>query len=151
MRTLALLSAAVVISGALRAEAAEPETVTFSTTSGRSSAVTGAPMTLASMGFGLEYERAVSERLSFFASVEGSLLWKGMGGQAGARVYTGDTKLQGLFVDAHAGAFRGRFGSEPYTQWGGGMLVGHSWIVGDGLLVSLGGGADVKQIGRAHV
>jgi hypothetical protein len=124
----------------------EAESVSFSADEPRTSALTGAPMSLASMGFGLEYERSVAPRLSLFASLEGSLMWKGYGGQAGARVYAGERRLEGLFLDAHAGAYKGRIASGQYVQWGGGMLVGHSWIVGDGLLFSVGGGADLKQL-----
>ncbi|MGQ0506930.1 MAG: hypothetical protein ACT4TC_16590, partial [Myxococcaceae bacterium] len=96
-------------------------------------AVTASPMTLAAMGLGVEYERALGDLVAIFASLEGSLLWRGMGGQAGARFYPCGRPMNGVFLDAHGSAFRGQFSGEPYTQFGGGMLVGRSWTLEHGV------------------
>ncbi|HLV61450.1 MAG TPA: hypothetical protein VKY51_08645 [Fredinandcohnia sp.] len=106
--------------------------------------------------FGIEYERAVAERISLYGSpryldrrIDG-LHAEGFGLDAGARFFVSGQAPEGLFLSPAVGLYLPTAG-DRLLGWTATALVGHTWLIDRSFDISLGFGAvlyDLKEDGR---
>lgn len=96
--------------------------------------------------FGLEYERAVTDRISLYGGPRyldrriDRIRTEGFGIDAGARFFVSGQAPEGLFLSPGIGLYLPARGDE-LLGWSATALLGHTWLIHRSFHVSLGFGA----------
>lgn len=112
--------------------------------------ISGGPLLLTLGGFNAEYERKISETLTW--GLAGGWLDQDKDSYTGfgpfLRVYPQQTALTGFYLGGGAGLYRADHDGDAHTRPGIGIDVGYSWLLGPGrsFYLALGVGA-VKLMG----